>query len=73
MKRILCWVYVFSYLMLFAPLYSYAEVVIQEGLRIEIGRVLHGVTSGKQYLGYTGGTITLPHSPRRNAVILAVE
>jgi len=41
---------------------SYAVVIEQGGVKIQVGRVLHGAKTGKQYLGYSGGTITMPHN-----------
>ncbi len=38
------------------------SVESEGGVTISVGRVLHGVTTGTRYYGYTGGTITLPHS-----------
>jgi len=38
------------------------SVESEGGVTISVGRVLHGAATGTKYYGYTGGTITLPHS-----------
>jgi len=38
-----------------------AVVENEGGVLIDVGRVLHGASSGTRYYGYTAGTITLPH------------
>jgi len=49
------------------------SVESEGGVTISVGRVLHGVTTGTRYYGYTGGTITLPHSRGGHALIFPVE
>lgn len=47
--------------LVFGPTPSHSETVSEGGVTINVGRVLHGASSGTLYYGYAGGKITLPH------------
>jgi hypothetical protein len=62
MNRIITRIIILScFIALITSIPALAVVENEGGILVDVGRVLHGASSGTRYYGYTVGTITLPH------------